>query len=323
MTKSKQKVAVGVFESRAEADRAVEELERAGFRRDQIGVAARNADGSAKETSKGDAELENAGTGLAAGAAAGAGIGGLIGLGVVAGVVPVIGPAIAAGTLGVILSNAAGGAAIAGLTGALIGWGMTKEDAAFYESEMKAGRYLVTVHTDDRFEEAWRILHIHGAYNRQTPRAATTSTAGQRASSSSRTSNQETMKLHEEHLNVQKQPVNTGEVRVRKEVVTDHKTIDVPVQREEVVIERQRVSGGASSSEIRPGEEIRIPVKEDQVRVNKEAVVNEEVRVGKRQVQDTERVSGDVRREEVKVEQTGKVDVRDADKGSSTGRKNK
>jgi len=322
MTKSKQKVAAGVFETRAEADRAVEELQRAGFRRDQIGVAARNADGSVKDTaSHGDAEMENAGTGLAAGAAAGAGIGGLIGLGVLAGVVPVIGPAIAAGTLGVILSNAAGGAAIAGLTGALIGWGMTKEDAAYYETEMKAGRYLVTVHTDDRFDEAWRILHLHGAYNRQTPRAATTSTSG-RTSTSSRTSNEETMKLHEEQLHVQKQPVNTGEVRVRKEVVTDHKTIDVPVQREEVVIERQRTSGRASSSDIKPGEEIRIPVKEEQVRVSKEAVVKEEVRVGKRQVQDTEHVSGDVRREQVKVEQTGKVDVRDSDKGS-TGRKNK
>src|SRR5947209_12601138 len=145
MTKSKQNVAAGVFESRADADRAVEELQRAGFRRDQIGVAARNADGSTKSTGTNENEAGNAGTGLAAGAAAGAGIGGLIGLGVLAGVVPVIGPAIAAGTLGVILSNAAGGAAVVGLTGALIGWGMTKEDASYYESEMKAGRYLVTV----------------------------------------------------------------------------------------------------------------------------------------------------------------------------------
>ena len=41
----------------------------------------------------------------------------VIGLGVVSGVVPVIGPAIAAGTLGVILSNAAAGAAVAALAG--------------------------------------------------------------------------------------------------------------------------------------------------------------------------------------------------------------
>ena len=37
--------------------------------------------------------------------------------------------------------------------------------------------------------------------------------------------------------------------------------------------------------------------------------MTEEVKVGKRVVQDTERVSGEVRKEEVKVDQTGNVDV--------------
>ena len=39
-------------------------------------------------------------------------------------------------------------------------------------------------------------------------------------------------------------------------------------------------------------------------------MVTEEVKVGKRVVQDTKRVTGQVRKEEVKVEQTGDVDVR-------------
>jgi len=315
MSSHKQTVAVGVFESEAEANQAVEQLKQAGFRNDQIGVAARNADGTAKKTTKGTAEAENAGTGLLAGAAAGAGIGGLIGLGVLAGVVPVIGPAIAAGTLGVILSNAAGGAAVAGLAGALVGWGMSQEDATYYESEMKAGRYIVTVHADGRRDEAWSVLHSCGAYNRQVARESRTSSTGQRATSTRASTTDQTMKLHEEQLHVQKQPVNTGEVKVRKEVITEHKTIDVPVEREEVVVERRPVSGRASSAEIRTGEEIRIPVKEEQVRVEKEAVVKEEVHVGKRQVQDTKRVSGDVRKEEVKVEQEGKANVRDTKKG--------
>ena len=59
-----------------------------------------------------------------------------------------------------------------------------------------------------------------------------------------------------------------------------------------------------------PGEEIRIPVSEEKIRVTKEAVVTEEVKVGKRVVQDIERVSGQVRKEEIKVEQSGDVDVR-------------
>ena len=119
----------------------------------------------------------------------------------------------------------------------------------------------------------------------------------------------QTMKLHEEQLHARKEQVETGEVRVRKEVTTEHKTLDVPVQREEVVIERRPASGQATSGDIRPGEEVRIPVREEQVRVEKTPVVKEEVTVGKRKVQDTEHVGGTVRKEEVKVEQKGDVDV--------------
>lgn len=83
-----------------------------------------------------------------------------------------------------------------------------------------------------------------------------------------------------------------------------------------MVIERRAVAGGeASASDIRPGEEIRIPVKEEKVHVSKEAVVKEEVKVGKRQVQGTEQVSGTVRKEQVRVEREGDVEVREAGRG--------
>jgi len=119
------------------------------------------------------------------------------------------------------------------------------------------------------------------------------------------------MKVHEEHLHATKTPVQTGEVQVRKEVHTEHQTMNVPVTREEVVIERRPASGHASTSDLKPGEEIRIPVKEEKVHVTKEAVVKEEVSVGKRTVTETEQVGGTVRKEEVKVERKGDVDVHD------------
>ena len=118
------------------------------------------------------------------------------------------------------------------------------------------------------------------------------------------------MQVREEELHAHKQPVETGEARVRKEVVTEHKTLEVPVSREEVVVERRPVSGQAASSEIRAGEEVRIPVKEEQVHVEKQPVVKEEVKVGKRKVQDTQKVEGTVRKEQVKIEREGDVDVR-------------
>ena len=98
----------------------------------------------------------------------GLGLGALAGLGVISGVIPVIGPAIAAGTLGVILSNAAAGAGIVGLVGALIGAGVPEHEAKYYHQEFEAGRTVVTVMSDGRGNEATAILLRHGAYDMST-----------------------------------------------------------------------------------------------------------------------------------------------------------
>jgi uncharacterized protein (TIGR02271 family) len=127
---------------------------------------------------------------------------------------------------------------------------------------------------------------------------------------SARTAEGARIEVREEELQAHKQLVETGEVRVRKEVVTEHRTLEVPVQREEVVIERHAPTGEPAASDIRPGEEIRIPVRKEHVTVEKRPVVKEEVTVGKRVVQGTERVGGEVHREEVRVEREGDVDVR-------------
>ncbi|MBV8266520.1 MAG: YsnF/AvaK domain-containing protein [Planctomycetaceae bacterium] len=110
------------------------------------------------------------------------------------------------------------------------------------------------------------------------------------------------IQVREEELQAHKRRVETGAVRVRKEVVTEHRTIEVPVQREEMVIERRVPTG-------EPIEEIRIPVREEEVTVEKRPVVTEEVTVGKRVVQGVERVGGEVRREEIRVEREGDVDI--------------
>ena len=105
--------------------------------------------------------------------------------------------------------------------------------------------------------------------------------------------------------------IQRGEVRLRKEVVTENQTVEVPVTREELVIERTTPSGDAraNAGEIGTDEEIRVPLSEERARVEKQPVVNEEVRVGKRAVQNTERVSQDVRHEELRVDKDGDVEV--------------
>jgi uncharacterized protein (TIGR02271 family) len=123
------------------------------------------------------------------------------------------------------------------------------------------------------------------------------------------TEGEQAIKLREEQLRVQKQPVETGEARLRKEVVSEQKSIDVPVTREEVYVERRPGSGEPSATPIGEGETYRVPVREEQVTVEKQPVVREEVALGKRQVQDTQQVSDTVRREEARVEQAGDVNI--------------
>ncbi|MBV8385042.1 MAG: YsnF/AvaK domain-containing protein [Planctomycetaceae bacterium] len=119
---------------------------------------------------------------------------------------------------------------------------------------------------------------------------------------SARTAEGARIEVREEELRAHKQLVEAGEVRVRKEVVTERRTLEVPVQREVVVIERRAPTGELV-------EELRIPVREEQVTVEKRPVVKEEVTVGKRVVEGTERVGGEVHKEMVRVEREGDVDV--------------
>lgn len=160
---------VAAFTDEVEARQAVSELRSLGLGDSQIGVVTRHndfADGHRTTTTNSDETY--AGEGAAAGVATGAGIGALWGLGIVAGVMPIIGPAIAGGTLAAILSSAAAGAITAGLAGTLIGMGIEKEEAEFFESEFQEGRTVITVDAPGRESEVMDVMLRHGGYSRTT-----------------------------------------------------------------------------------------------------------------------------------------------------------
>ena len=304
--RKKKNVIIGVFETRDRAEQAMADLRTAGFDADKIGMLARNDEGKLVRTDA-SGEESNAEEGAAVGAAGGA----AIGAAVLTGLIPAIGPVLAVGTLGALLANAAGGAVVGLIAGALIGWGIPEEEAGYYEGEVKAGRYLVTVEANGRAAEARAIMDRHSGFDRHGWSAVRADRANTLAAGGFLAEDGRTIQLREEQLRVEKQPARAvGEVGVRKEVHTEHKEITVPVEREEVVIERRPATGRAAAGSVK-AEEIRIPVKEEKVHVRKEAVVKEEVKVGKRKVQDTETVGGEVRREELKVEQKGDVKVTD------------
>jgi uncharacterized protein (TIGR02271 family) len=179
--------------------------------------------------------------------------------------------------------------------------------ANYYYNGIGRGGAVVSV-TGARADEARRILQNAGGDLRESgfessASAGTTETSG---------SGQDyRIQLRGEVLRTYRERVQKGEVRLRKEVVTENQTVEVPVTREELVIERTDIAGDrpASHGEIGTDEEIRVPLSEERARVEKQPVVNEEVRVGKRAVQNTERVSDDVRHEELRVDKQGDVEV--------------
>jgi uncharacterized protein (TIGR02271 family) len=119
-----------------------------------------------------------------------------------------------------------------------------------------------------------------------------------------------TLQLREEELIARKRSVEAGAVNLRTEVVSEQRTLDVPVTHEEVVIERHAVDRRPSDRPIgETSETISVPVHEEQVTVDKQAVVYEEVNVGKRDVQETQHVSETVRREEAVIDEKGDVTV--------------
>ena len=157
---------IGVFSTHEAADRAIADLKKSGYRDDQIGLVAKDARGKTVKTD--GAGDTHATEGAAIGVATGAGVAGLVSLGISFGVIPVIGPILAVGPLAAALISAVGGAAAAGITGALIGWGIPEEDAKYYEGEVQAGRYLVTVDRGDRTDDPRGVLTRHGGYDRAT-----------------------------------------------------------------------------------------------------------------------------------------------------------
>lgn len=171
---------VGVFDSHERGQQAVNELKRRGFSDTAIGVAARHVHSDRPMTPSGAVSTEDdtyASEGTVAGLATGAGVGALWGLGIIAGVLPAIGPAIAGGTLAAILSSAAAGAATAGLGGCLIGLGMSKEEAEFYDSEFRSGRTIVTVTAPGREAEVAEVFRSLGGYDIHSRSSGTVSTS--------------------------------------------------------------------------------------------------------------------------------------------------
>lgn len=109
------------------------------------------------------------------------------------------------------------------------------------------------------------------------------------------------LERREERLTVDRDPQQAGSVHVGKHVEEDVQSVDVPVTREEVTIDRRSVDRPASGDAF-TDDSIDVPVYEERVETGKEARVVEQIEVGKTTTSDTVHVEDTVRREEFDID---------------------
>src|SRR6187399_1440701 len=138
----------GIFGNRAELEQALVNLERGGFRAQDISaLLPENLGNKDLVMQKATKSPEGAAAGGATGGVLGGALGWLVGIGAL--VIPGLGPFIAAGPIMAALAGAGAGAALGGMTGGLIGLGLPEFEAKRYEGRVKGGGILASVYCDD------------------------------------------------------------------------------------------------------------------------------------------------------------------------------
>jgi uncharacterized protein (TIGR02271 family) len=115
---------------------------------------------------------------------------------------------------------------------------------------------------------------------------------------------QQALTRSEEELEVGTKQVPRGQAGVRKRVVTEQQHRTVPVEREELRVEREPIRAGEGDGDGElSADERTIELREEQPVVDKRVVPKERVRIGKEVVRDQEQVSEPVRKEQVEVDE--------------------
>jgi uncharacterized protein (TIGR02271 family) len=130
-----------------------------------------------------------------------------------------------------------------------------------------------------------------------------------------RSTTDDAMTVSEERLNVGTEQREAGRARLRKYVVTENVTQTVPVQREEVRVEREPITEAnrdvAASGPDISEDEHEVVLHEERPVAQKETVPVERVRLDTETVTEQETVGEEVRKERVEVEGEGDVPRRE------------
>jgi uncharacterized membrane protein len=167
-----------VFDSHADAERAVTQLRGLGVRDDHLSLIAQHEGKTTSHDGAGHEAKEKAG-GLIKGVIGGGAVGAILGIAALA--IPGVGPLAAAGAIAAsaVPEGMAIGAGVGALTGGLSGLlkkhGVSDEDAHYYEQHVNKGGVFVSVDTSDAGVDAERvreILYSSGGHSSSRTRTA-------------------------------------------------------------------------------------------------------------------------------------------------------
>ncbi|MEH7481626.1 YsnF/AvaK domain-containing protein [Neobacillus drentensis] len=189
-----------------------------------------------------------------------------------------------------IMSAGMGGGKGNVLSNRLIERGLPVFTAKQCEAEINKGKMILLVDTNGTYDSSvYKAQYETERY--ETERYETEKTGA--------------VQLREEQLDIIKERVQVGELQLHKEVVEEQRTVQVPLIREEIYVERRPViNGKVDGSPFTADEIIRIPIMEERIEVTKRPVVVEEVIVGKRKIQETKQVQDIIRKEEARIERS-------------------
>lgn len=114
------------------------------------------------------------------------------------------------------------------------------------------------------------------------------------------------MTRSEEQLRVSTEQVEAGRARLRKYVVTEQQSVTVPVSHEEIRVEREPITDDNRDAALAGGditeEEHEVVLMQERPVVTTEAVAVERVRIGTETVSEDETVTGEVRKEQIELD---------------------
>ncbi len=120
-----------------------------------------------------------------------------------------------------------------------------------------------------------------------------------------------TLRIKEEQLVLAKTWLQTGEVKIYRELLTEEKRFTVSAEYEELVIEKKIPASASSAHEDVPTDVIRIRLSEEQINLTKHRVALEDVSIYKQQIEEIKRIEETLKMEKSIIRISGSPPVID------------